>query len=168
MNHVKPAAHSLHKVTWPSFRDTVKLLARDMSETSEIRMRVRSFIPIIRGGMIPAMLLSELFNYDIPDVLHISPNGCSKLTYSDAELRTFVFVDDILDTGNTILQILKSYPSARFVTPYGKPLGLSKIPPSALVVKPRLMVPDNVWVEFPWDQATLYRSELARPSARLF
>lgn len=60
MNHVKPAAHSLHKVTWPSFRDTVKLLARDMSETSEIRMRVRSFIPIIRGGMIPAMLLSEL------------------------------------------------------------------------------------------------------------
>ena len=68
----------------------------------------------------------------------------------------FIVVDDLVDTGNTARAIREMYPKARFVTVFAKPAG------APLVDDYVVDIPQNTWIEQPWDLGLGFVPPLAR------
>lgn len=65
-------------------------------------------------------------------------------------------MDDLVDTGNTARAIRDMYPKAKFVTVFAKPAG------AALVDDYVIDIPQNTWIEQPWDLGLTFIPPLAR------
>lgn len=123
-------------------------------------------VPITNGGLIPAAMLASALNLKVTTVMpvqsYVDKKQQSKIHITDVgpiSFKDVIFIDDIIDTGNTIKQIQKKYDNfGFFVAPIGKPRGIKAIE-NSLLVKPHIIVPDNVWVEFPWEIPYEYSRE---------
>jgi len=87
--------------------------------------------PMVRGGLVPAALLAYALR--LP-VLESGDGRCS------------IVVDDICDTGETLVRIRRRLPRATLVSLVAKPRGLERVPD---LIYGRL-VPQEYWVVFPW------------------
>ena len=56
-------------------------------------------------------------------------------------------VDDLVDSGNTAKVIRQLYPKAKLITIFAKPKG------EALVDDFEVSIPQDTWIEQPWDMA---------------
>ena len=147
-------------VTWDMFH----MHARKLSERLLPASQWKGVIAVSRGGLFPsAVIARELgirhvetvciasYNHDAQgelQVLHAAdvPNGG----------EGFIVVDDLVDTGNTARAIRKMYPKARFVTVFAKPAG------AELVDDYVVDIPQNTWIEQPWDMGICFVPPLSR------
>ncbi len=65
-------------------------------------------------------------------------------------------VDDLVDTGNTARAIRQMYPNAKFVTVFAKPAG------AELVDDYVIDIPQNTWIEQPWDLGLTFVPPLSK------
>lgn len=147
-------------VTWDMFH----MHARKLAERLLPATQWKGIIAVSRGGLFPAAVLARELNirhvetvciasYDHDSqgelkVLHASqaPNGG----------EGFIVVDDLVDTGNTAKAIRDMYPNAKFVTVFAKPIG------APLVDDYIVDIPQETWIEQPWDLGITFVPPLAK------
>ena len=148
-------------VTWDMFQ----MHARRLSERLLPASQWKGIIAVSRGGLFPAAVLARELglrhietvciasyhdhnNQGELQVLHAAqvPNGG----------KGFIVVDDLVDTGNTARAIRQMYPNAKFVTVFAKPAG------AELVDDYVIDIPQNTWIEQPWDLGLTFVPPLSR------
>jgi xanthine phosphoribosyltransferase len=134
-------------VTWDHFDRECRALAAELKGLQPWK----GMIAITRGGLAPACLLSYELDIRLIETLCISSYDAE----TQRELRVLkevagdgagmLVVEDIVDTGNTARLVRRLCPQAYLVSVFAKPAG------KALVDKYRVEVPQDTWIDFPWD-----------------
>ncbi|CAL4320400.1 xanthine phosphoribosyltransferase [Buchnera aphidicola] len=147
-----------HIVTWDMLQIYTKKLA---SKIYSIK-KWKGIIGVSRGGLIPATLLARELSIRYVDTLCI----CSYNDYYLQNIKVLkkpeystddiLIVDDLVDTGGTAKIIRKMYPSTYFVTIFAKPKE------KRLVDNYMIDIPQNIWVEQPWDMTLSYSKPLIK------
>ncbi|HEH9746924.1 TPA: xanthine phosphoribosyltransferase, partial [Pasteurella multocida] len=126
--------------------------ARKLSERLLPASQWKGIIAVSRGGLFPAAVLArELGIRHIETVCiasyhdHVEQGELKVLHRAEGDGEGFIVVDDLVDTGNTARAIRDMYPKAKFVTVFAKPAG------AALVDDYVIDIPQNTWIEQPWD-----------------
>ena len=148
-------------VTWDMFQ----MHARKLSERLLPASQWKGIIAVSRGGLFPAAVLArELGLRHIETVCiasyHDHNNQGELQVLHAAQIPNggegFIVVDDLVDTGNTARAIRQMYPNAKFVTVFAKPAG------AELVDDYVIDIPQNTWIEQPWDLGLTFVPPLAR------
>jgi len=148
-------------VTWDMFQ----MHARKLSERLLPASQWKGIIAVSRGGLFPAAVLArELGLRHIETVCiasyHDHNNQGELQVLHAAQVpdggEGFIVVDDLVDTGNTARAIRQMYPNAKFVTVFAKPAG------AELVDDYVIDIPQNTWIEQPWDLGLTFVPPLAR------
>ncbi|HEA3246066.1 TPA: xanthine phosphoribosyltransferase, partial [Pasteurella multocida] len=145
-------------VTWDMFQ----MHARKLSERLLPASQWKGIIAVSRGGLFPAAVLArELGIRHIETVCiasyhdHVEQGELKVLHRAEGDGEGFIVVDDLVDTGNTARAIRDMYPKAKFVTVFAKPAG------AALVDDYVIDIPQNTWIEQPWDLGLTFVPPLA-------
>ncbi|HHF3790761.1 TPA: xanthine phosphoribosyltransferase [Haemophilus influenzae] len=148
-------------VTWDMFQ----MHARRLSERLLPASQWKGIIAVSRGGLFPAAVLArELGLRHIETVCiasyHYHNNQGELQVLHAAQVPNggegFIVVDDLVDTGNTARAIRQMYPNAKFVTVFAKPAG------AELVDDYVIDIPQNTWIEQPWDLGLTFVPPLSR------
>lgn len=148
-------------VTWDMFQ----MHARKLSERLLPASQWKGIIAVSRGGLFPAAVLArELGLRHIETVCiasyHDHNNQGELQVLHAAQVPNggegFIVVDDLVDTGNTARAIRQMYPNAKFVTVFAKPAG------AELVDDYVIDIPQNTWIEQPWDLGLTFVPSLSR------
>ncbi|HDR1202011.1 TPA: xanthine phosphoribosyltransferase [Pasteurella multocida] len=146
-------------VTWDMFQ----MHARKLSERLLPASQWKGIIAVSRGGLFPAAVLArELGIRHIETVCiasyhdHVEQGELKVLHRAEGDGEGFIVVDDLVDTGNTARAIRDMYPKAKFGTVFAKPAG------AALVDDYVIDIPQNTWIEQPWDLGLTFVPPLAR------
>lgn len=148
-------------VTWDMFQ----MHARKLSERLLPASQWEGIIAVSRGGLFPAAVLArELGIRHIETVCiasyHDHNNQGELQVLHAAQVPNggegFIVVDDLVDTGNTARAIRQMYPNAKFVTVFAKPAG------AELVDDYVIDIPQNTWIEQPWDLGLTFVPPLSR------
>ena len=148
-------------VTSPLFQ----MHARRLSERLLPASQWKGIIAVSRGGLFPAAVLArELGLRHIETVCiasyHDHNNQGELQVLHAAQVPNggegFIVVDDLVDTGNTARAIRQMYPNAKFVTVFAKPAG------AELVDDYVIDIPQNTWIEQPWDLGLTFVPPLSR------
>ncbi|HHF4138595.1 TPA: xanthine phosphoribosyltransferase [Haemophilus influenzae] len=148
-------------VTWDMFQ----MHARKLSERLLPASQWKGIIAVSRGGLFPAAVLArELGLRHIETVCiasyHDHNNQGELQVLHAAQVPNggegFIVVDDLVDTGNTARAIRQIYPNAKFVTVFAKPAG------AELVDDYVIDIPQNTWIEQPWDLGLTFVPPLSR------
>jgi hypothetical protein len=157
------------KLSWSDVEEHCRVLAKGIKE------RATSFdviIGIARGGWVPARILSDLLDNDEIDTLRVkfyeSVGKTAKeprilhSTQIDVEGKDILLVDDIADTGESLIATIehlkeKKAKSIFVVTLAKKPI--SKFTPDLFVKE----TPD--WVIFPWEISETARDIKSRSNS---
>lgn len=147
-------------VTWDMFQMHSRKLAERLLPVSQWK----GILAVSRGGLFPAAVLSRELG-----IRHVETVCISSYDHDDqGELKVlhaaqvenggegFIVVDDLVDTGNTARAIREMYPNARFVTVFAKPQGAS------LVDDYVIDIPQETWIEQPWDLGLVFVPPMAR------
>lgn len=98
----------------------------------------RLIIPVLRGGMVPACILSYATGIPVrPLPVEGFPGGAGML-----------IVDDVCDTGATFAGLLPLFPKASLAALYAKPAGLGRL--SGRIIHTGIFDQDT-WITFPWS-----------------
>ncbi|HHF6950484.1 TPA: xanthine phosphoribosyltransferase, partial [Haemophilus influenzae] len=147
--------------TWDMFQ----MHARKLSERLLPASQWKGIIAVSRGGLFPAAVLArELGLRHIETVCiasyHDHNNQGELQVLHAAQVPNggegFIVVDDLVDTGNTARAIRQIYPNAKFVTVFAKPAG------AELVDDYVIDIPQNTWIEQPWDLGLTFVPPLSR------
>ena len=139
--------------------------ARKLSERLLPASQWKGIIAVSRGGLFPAAVLArELGIRHIETVCiasyHDHNNQGELQVLHAAQVPNggegFIVVDDLVDTGNTARAIRQMYPNAKFVTVFAKPAG------AELVDDYVIDIPQNTWIEQPWDLGLTFVPPLSR------
>ena len=148
-----------YNVTWDEVRHLTHRLLKDV-KTSDVPP-YRGVVSIGRGGMVPASLMAHALG--ISDVLMLplrsfessGERGAVASYGALPELADggegWLIVDDIADTGSTLVETILLYPKAHTLTYYYK--ASSKVRPNYT----GRTVGDDHWLFFPWDPAFNYK-----------
>ncbi|VTP70112.1 xanthine phosphoribosyltransferase [Haemophilus influenzae] len=148
-------------VTWDMFQ----MHARKLSERLLPASQWKGIIAVSRGGLFPAAVLArELGLRHIETVCiasyHDHNNQGELQVLHAAQVPNggegFIVVDDLVDTGNTARAIRQMYLNAKFVTVFAKPAG------AELVDDYVIDIPQNTWIEQPWDLGLTFVPPLSR------
>ena len=148
-------------VTWDMFQ----MHARKLSERLLPASQWKGIIAVSRGGLFPAAVLArELGIRHIETVCiasyHDHNNQGELQVLHAAQVpdggEGFIVVDDLVDTGNTARAIRQMYPNAKCVTVVAKPAG------AELVDDYVIDIPQNTWIEQPWDLGLTFVPPLSR------
>ena len=145
-------------VTWDMFQ----MHARKLSERLLPASQWKGIIAVSRGGLFPAAVLARELSIRHVETVCIASyhdhNNQGELQVLHAAQvpnggEGFIIVDD---TGNTARAIREMYPNAKFVTVFAKPAG------AELVDDYVIDIPQNTWIEQPWDLGLMFVPPLAR------
>ena len=148
-------------VTWDMFQ----MHARKLSERLLPASQWKGIIAVSRGGLFPAAVLARELSIRHVETVCIASyhdhNNQGELQVLHAAQvpnggEGFTIVDDLVDTGNTARAIREMYPNAKFVTVFAKPAG------AELVDDYVIDIPQNTWIEQPWDLGLMFVPPLAR------
>lgn len=148
-------------VTWDMFQ----MHARKLSERLLPASQWKGIIAVSRGGLLPAAVLARELSIRHVETVCIASyhdhNNQGELQVLHAAQvpnggEGFIIVDDLVDTGNTARAIREMYPNAKFVTVFAKPAG------AELVDDYVIDIPQNTWIEQPWDLGLMFVPPLAR------
>ena len=78
------------------------------------------------------------------------------LKQAEGDGEGFIVIDDLVDTGGTAEMIRQMYPKAKFVTVCAKPAG------KHLVDDYVVDIPQETWIEQPWDMAVTFVDPIAK------
>ena len=148
-------------VTWDMFQ----MHARKLSERLLPASQWKGIIAVSRDGLFPAAVLARELSIRHVETVCIASyhdhNNQGELQVLHAAQvpnggEGFIIVDDLVDTGNTARAIREMYPNAKFVTVFAKPAG------AELVDDYVIDMPQNTWIEQPWDLGLMFVPPLAR------
>ena len=147
-------------VTWDMFH----MHARKLSERLLPASQWKGIVAVSRGGLFPAAVLARELGIRHVETVCIASYNHDKQgelqVLHGAQLDNggegFIVIDDLVDTGNTARAIREMYPNARFVTVFAKPAG------AELVDDYVVDIPQNTWIEQPWDMGICFVPPLAR------
>ena len=145
-------------VTWDMFQ----MHARNLSERLLPASQWKGLIAVSRGGLFPAAVIArELGIRHVETVCiasyeHDQQSELKVLHRAAGDGEGFIVVDDLVDTGNTARAIREMYPKAHFVTVFAKPAG------APLVDDYVVDIPQNTWIEQPWDMGITFVPPLSR------
>lgn len=150
MPKIEKKPEPLH-LSWNDIIEDTKILV-DMFHKKKLHFK--SIVAISRGGLVPAALIAQLLHLHIVDTVCIktykdfrSKEGAGVLKplyYPDGGEGVLV-VDDLTDSGLTIMYLRKMLPKAHIAVLYAKPEGENL---SDSYVKE---VPQDTWLVFPWE-----------------
>ena len=148
-------------MTWDMFQ----MHARKLSERLLPASQWKGIIAVSRGGLFPAAVLARELSIRHVETVCIASyhdhNNQGELQVLHAAQvpnggEGFIIVDDLVDTGNTARAIREMYPNAKFVTVFAKPAG------AELVDDYVIDIPQNTWIEQPWDLGLMFVPPFAR------
>ena len=138
--------------SYDEFREDLKILITKIDQPFD------AILGIARGGLSMAQMLGEY--YDLREVYSINTIGYEDTQKNDTvkvfnipelkEVGKVLIVDDIVDTGDTLIEVLavlnKKYPRVTFVTASLFYKKTAKIAPTWYVKEPQ------GWIEFFWSE----------------
>lgn len=139
-------------VTW----DMLQTYARKMAQRLLPAEQWRGIIAVSRGGLVPGALLARELDIHYVDTVcissydHDNQHELNILKRAEITSNGFLIVDDLVDTGGTAKVIRNMYPKAYFVTIFAKPAG------STLVDDYIIDIPQDTWIEQPWDMGFVF------------
>lgn len=139
-------------VTWDMLQMHTRKLAHRLLPADQWK----GIIAVSRGGLVPASLLARELNIRCVDTVcissydHDNQREMQVLKRAKGDGEGFIVVDDLVDTGGTAKAIREMYPKAHFVTLFAKPPGRQ------LVDDYVLDIPQDTWIEQPWDMAVTF------------
>ncbi len=130
-------------------------------------------IAITRGGLVPAAIVARELDVRIIDTISIASydhmtqgtgrmlKGVSPLVGNDpAQLKRWLIVDDLVDTGGTARMVRELLPGAHFATVYAKPAGKPMVDTYVTEVS------QDTWIMFPWDTEPQFAPPIAAAAAK--
>jgi len=138
--------------SYNEFREDLKTLIQTIDKKFD------AIIPIARGGLCMAQMLAEYYNIrEVYAVNTIGYNDTKKLDEVNVfnipdiqEAKNVLVVDDIVDSGDTLIEVLKilksTYPSVTFYTAALFYKKSAKIAPTWFIKEPK------GWIEFFWSE----------------
>ncbi|MFT4465258.1 MAG: xanthine phosphoribosyltransferase [Sodalis sp. (in: enterobacteria)] len=146
-------------VTW----DMLQIHARTMAKRLLPAEQWKGIIAVSRGGLVPGALLARELGIRHVDTVciasydHDNQRDLNVLKRAEGDGEGFIVVDDLVDTGGTakaIRERARMYPKAHFVTIFAKPAGRP-------LVDDYIIIPQNTWIEQPWDMGVVFVPPLA-------
>ena len=143
-------------VSWEELHRDTRILAERLLPAEQWS----GAIAITRGGMIPAAIIARELNIRLIDTICIKTYDYREqgesaiLKHPDTDGTGMLLIDDLVDTGKTARAVKAVVPNARFVTVYAKPEGRAEVDD---FIKE---VPQDTWINFPWDMELNYSSPL--------
>jgi xanthine phosphoribosyltransferase len=136
-------------ISWDGFSADTKILA----EKLKILPNIKGLVAIARGGLCATAIVS--YALDIRNVKSVAVASYHGRTQGAAELlgsvdnildgEGWIFIDDLVETGQTAKLIKRRYPKAQLAVVYAKPDGQSDCDFYAKEM------PQDAWIVFPWD-----------------
>jgi xanthine phosphoribosyltransferase len=136
-------------LTW----DDVKKHSLALAKKIGTMKNLKGIVCVARGGLVPTAIIANALNIrNVKSVAVVSYHGMEQQsaemlgsvdTILDGE--GWVFIDDLADTGQTAKLLKKRYPGAKLAVPFAKPAG------KALCDYIGTDMPQDIWVEFPWE-----------------
>ena len=120
-------------VTW----DMLQIHARKLASRLMPSEQWKGIIAVSRGGLVPGALLAREL-------------GIRHVDTAEGDGEGFIVIDDLVDTGGTAVAIREMYPKAHFITIFAKPAG------RPLVDDYVVDIPQNTWIEQPWDMGVVF------------
>lgn len=147
-------------VTWEMFHQNARQLAERLLPATQWK----GIIAVTRGGLFPAAVLARELNLRYINTLciasyeHDQQGSLNVIHQGDISNggEGFIVVDDLVDTGNTAKAVREIYPNAKFVTVFAKPAG------KGLVDDYVVDIPQDTWIEQPWDMHLTFVPPLSR------
>lgn len=137
------------QIDWNRFHTDAKALA----DTLKTLPDVKGLIAIARGGLCATAIIAN--QMDIRNVKSVAVSSFDGQKQHAAEMlgsvdnildgEGWVFIDDLVDTGQTAKLIKRRYPKARLAVIYAKPDGLQYCDVHAVDM------PQDQWLTFPWE-----------------
>ena len=143
-------------ITW----DNMQMYTRELAERLLPASQWKGIIAVSRGGLVPAAILARELGIRHVDTIciasydHDQKGEANILKQAPGDGEGFIVVDDLVDTGSTAKLIREIYPKAKFVTVCAKPAG------ATLVDDYIVDIPQDTWIEQPWDTGVSFRAPL--------
>lgn len=143
------------KLSWETIHTGIESLAYQLTP-----IKPNLIVGISRGGLIPATLLSHKMSIPLEVISAQSYQGARRLPHKQVEIEGWqdyytaprvIFVDDILDTGQTQSAIFGRFRPPHRTSETNRYVTLVNKQPRLLEAIYFCHVPQNVWVEFPWE-----------------
>ncbi len=150
------STHEKFFVSWEELHRDTRRLAQRLLPAEQWD----GAIAITRGGLIPAAIIARELNIRLIDTICIKTydyqeRGDSEIIKKcNSDGTRMLLIDDLVDTGKTARAVKAVVPNARFVTVYAKPEGRQEVDD---FIKE---VPQDTWINFPWDMELNYSSPL--------
>ncbi|MDF7667755.1 xanthine phosphoribosyltransferase [Orbaceae bacterium ESL0727] len=144
-------------VTW----DMLQMYGRELAIRLLPANQWKGIIAVSRGGLVPAAILARELSIRFVDTVCISSYDYDRqrdkviLKKAEGDGEGFIVIDDLVDTGETAHSIREMYPKAKFVTIFAKPAG------KPLVDDYVIDIPQNTWIEQPWDMHIVFTKPLS-------
>ena len=137
------------KISWEEFERDSRALADMLHKSGD----VRGVVGIARGGLVATAIITNALNIrDVKTMAITSYHGHQQMT---AEVLGsvdtikdgdgWIFIDDLVDTGQTAKLIKKRYPKSRLAVVYAKPEGKDSADFYIQTVE------QDAWLVFPWE-----------------
>ncbi|MFD2179418.1 xanthine phosphoribosyltransferase [Veronia pacifica] len=145
-------------ITW----DNMQMYTRQLAEKLLPADQWKGIIAVSRGGLVPAAILARELGIRYVDTVCISSydhdhqRDMRVLKQADGDGEGFIVVDDLVDTGGTAEVVRQMYPKGKFVTVCAKPEG------KHLVDDYVVDIPQDTWIEQPWDMAVTYVDPISK------
>jgi xanthine phosphoribosyltransferase len=134
-------------VSWENLHREARRLSRRQLPASQWK----GILAVSRGGLVPAAIMARELGIRFVDTIcissyeHDSQGNLDVLKRIDGDGEGFLIVDDLVDSGNTARLLREMYPKAKLITVFAKPKG------EHLVDDFEVSVPQDTWIEQPWD-----------------
>ncbi|WP_318413962.1 xanthine phosphoribosyltransferase [Photobacterium leiognathi] len=145
-------------ITW----DNMQTYTRQLAEKLLPADHWTGIIAVSRGGLVPAAILARELGIRHVDTVCISSydhdhqRDMRVIKKAEGDGEGFIIVDDLVDTGGTAEKIREMYPRGKFVTVCAKPAG------KHLVDDYVVDIPQETWIEQPWDMAVTFVDPIAK------
>lgn len=123
------------ELSWEEVHQACVKLCAEIAARREINL----LIPVLRGGLIPATIISHELGIPIGPWVHIREVG------QPIERADIAVIDEVCDTGHTFRVLRPAFPNALFAAAYAKAEGFNYCDLAAQVY------PQDVWLTFPWS-----------------
>jgi xanthine phosphoribosyltransferase len=163
------AYNKMFPVSWHELHRDAKALAWKLVAGGPWQ----GIVAITRGGLVPAAIVARELDVRLIDTVsvasydHMTQNAgrilksvSPSVVGSDAaQLKHWLIVDDLVDTGGTARIVRELLPGAHFATVYAKPAG------KPMVDTYMTEVSQDTWILFPWDTEPQFAPPIAAANA---
>ena len=138
-------------VSWKDMQHAVE------NALQQLEHPVKGIIAITRGGMIPAGFIAQQAHIKNVKIVSLESYADSSNTQGNIrvisplppadELDQYIFVDDIVDSGNTIRYLKQKYPNIKHMVLFAKPKSADLVDYCGRILTEQ---ESSKWLIFPW------------------